>query len=261
MFFSTGTPRERADRLLDILSAFDDKDACQKYAEDAAWSTDPEGQAISESYAQLITLIRTAAEAQSLSGILQLPDVLAVNASCLEEALGVLSAAIRDGVSYADTVPDWRREFLATLPRDGSYRSVSPNEKETSPLPAPPDGHRISLTTGLVLVQKNGRHWVTNAEDTLCGPGRTAIRIAEPRYRGKGYGAVHCAVERLLNLSAPQSQSALTPGGYASRSFAWDILANEMQSLGIETSPKGGVPVFEELEAVLNDEGMSYGPC
>ena len=258
MFFSTGTPRERADRLLDILSAFDDKEACQKHAEDAAWSADPESMAICESYAHLITLIRSAAETQSLSGILQLPEALAVNASCLEEALGVLSAAIRDGVSYPDAVPDWRREFAATLPRDGSYRSVSPNETETTPLPAPLDGHRISLTTGLMLVQKNGRHWVTNDEGTLCGPGRTAIRIADPKHRGKGYGAVHCAVERLLNLISPQSQSALTPGGYASRSFAWDILANEMQSLGIETSPKGDVPVFDELETMLNDEGISY---
>lgn len=236
MFFSTGTPRERSDRLLDILSAFDDKEACQKHAEDAAWSADPESRAICESYAHLITLIRSAAETQSLSGTLQMPAALAINASCLEEALGVLSAAVRDG----------------------SYRSVSPNEAETTPQPAPLDGHGISLTTGLVIVQKNGRHWVTSAEGTLCEPGRTAIRIADPKHRGKGYGAVHCAVERLLNLIPPQSQSALTPGGYASRSFAWDILANEMQSLGIKTSPKGEVPVFDELETMLNDEGISY---
>lgn len=252
MIFTQGTPRQRADRVLDLLTLFDDRDACQSHAEEAAWASDPERAALAEEHAALITILRDAAEAQSLSDTATLPERLTANATCLEEALGVLAAAVRDQVPYAVAVPDWRRPFLDTLPQDGSFRAASACAAETEPLPAPSEGRVLALTAAVSLMSLGGRHWVLNGGQTVCGPGRTAIRVAPAEHRGRGYGALHCAAERLLNLSDPQSQPSLTPGGYASRSGAWDLLAAEARDLGLPVAEKGPVPAFDDLEGVLN---------
>lgn len=258
IFFSTGSAADRADRILDLLDLFGDREACALHADRAGEAYDPETFEIGMSHASLISALRADAETQSLSRRFHLSPRLAVNAATLEEAYAVLVAAIRDGVCYEDAQPDWRVPFLDTLPQDGSYRSAV-CAADDQPLPLPANHLSVPLCNGLVLVGSGTYHWIVENDVVMCGPGKTAIRIASPEVKGRGTGAVHCAAERLLNLGDPKTQCSLTIGGYKSRSRAWDLLATEARALGLTPCEKGDVPAFEDLEDVLNADAYACG--
>ncbi len=255
LFFAKNGPEERADRLLSILDAFDDRDACAGFIEAAMH--DPEEAQRLIGYADALARIRGDAEIQSLARHPVLSPELAENASCLEEALAVLVAALRDGVPYAEGTPDWRRPFLDMLPQDGSFRVAAPKAEDT-PLPPERPNARIPLSEDVSLLVSMRAHWIMSEDTILCGPGKTAIRITPAAHAGRGHGGLHCAVERLLNFRTPASQPSLTIGGYKSRSRAWDLMAAEAEALGLAVAEKGPVPAFEDLEHALEGSDADY---
>lgn len=241
----------RADRVLDILNIFNAKDAIIAHAERVFYASHEDDEMLHHDHAARLTDIIGAADSQSMSGQDNLPASLACNASCLEEALCVLAAAIRDGVVYAQASPDWRRPFLDTLPRDGSFRCAEAHHDEEKPIPS--SGDYLALDNGLSLRVEGNKHWIVSEDGDLCGPGRTALRITPQEHAGHGYGAIHCVAERLLNIGDPRTQPSLTIGGYKSRSRAWDLAREQAILLGLKASDKGLVPDFEQLELVLNE--------
>lgn len=259
MFFQPhAEPTIRAERVLLIMRLFGAQDAISAHADRGFSATDARSEDVHHGHALAISRLLASAEEQSLSGILTLHPGLAANASSLEEALCVIAAAVRDGVPYEEASPDWRRPFLSTLPQDGSFRAADACSEETRPIPA--EGPKMSLTVGTDLRVSGARHWITTLEgETLCGPGRTAMRITSPEYLGNGYGALHCAAERLLNIGDSRAQPSLTIGGYKSRSRAWDLAAEEALALGLAVAEKGPVPDFADLETALNG-GDDFSP-
>lgn len=247
--FASGGWAARAERVFAILDLFGDRDACALHAERAALAEGAVEAGRLHGHARALLRLRESAEAQSACDRPCLHEILAANASSLEEALAVLSAAVREGVAYEDGAPDWRRSFISTLPQDGSFREARPSA-EASPLP--PAGASMPLSGGLSLRACGRGHWVVRGEEVLCGPGRTALRITPPEHAGRSYGALHCAAERLLNFGDPRSQPCLTIGGYKSRSRAWDLQADEARSLGLPVHDKGEVPDFEDLALTLS---------
>lgn len=253
-FLPYADPAARADRVILILRLFGAEDAVCAHAERGFSAPDARSENIHHGHSLAISRLAASAEEQSLSGAPVLHPALAANASCLEEALCVIAAAVRDVVPYEEAAPDWRRPFLSTLPQDGSFRAAEACVEERSP--SAPEGPGLPLAGGIELRVSGSRHWITDAAgEALCGPGRTALRITPPEHRGRGYGAAHCAAERLLNIGDSRAHPALTIGGYKSRSRAWDIAAEEARALGLAVADKGPVPDFADLEAVLGEDG------
>lgn len=250
-FLSEASPAERAERVLLIMRLFGAQDAVCAHAERGMSAPDDASATLHHGHAAAISRLIASAEEQAFSGFPVLHPALAANASCLEEALCVISAAVRDAVAYEGAAPDWRRPFLSTLPQDGSFRAATHHASEERPLE--PQGESLSLG-GVGLRVSGARHWVIVGAQAVCGPGKTALRITPPEHAGQGYGAIHCAAERLLNVGDSRVQPSLTIGGYKSRSRAWDLAADEARLMGLAVADKGPVPDFDLLEDALNGD-------
>lgn len=133
--FREGSPAERAQRILDILDVVDATDAIMAHEESATEAAEPDAE-IFRGYARAINDLQYAAREQALSGVERIPERL-MPARCLEEALVMISAAVRDNEPYGQATPDWSRPFMSTLPHDGSFRQAN-HAAENRPLPAAP---------------------------------------------------------------------------------------------------------------------------